>query len=145
MLKLPQIKFYKKLISILFFGNITNKNICQKLMNKICSNFFMAKYLSILFILLSAISCGGFYKPITLSDKVPPGPPEYQAGWRSGCRSGITASNFRNSFGYNFDYGNGVYHGNKMFSSGWSHGWFSCILAASTFVDRPAMDVAPLE
>ena len=94
---------------------------------------FLRKYTYFVIFVLAS-SCRGFYEPITLDMKIPDGPPEYQSGFRSGCRSGLATRNFTNSFVYNPDFGSGVYHHESAYATGWSQGWFACVIHQSTFV-----------
>ena len=79
---------------------------------------------------------------------LPDGPPEYKAGWRAGCRSGLSATGrgmFNNSFVYpSVDYGNGAYHHDGLFVSGWLDAAFTCFEANSSFSIRDPW-VGPLE
>ena len=83
------------------------------------------------------MSCRGFYEPITISIDVPEGPPEFQSGYRSGCRSGLGARNFANAFVYSPDYGSGIYQHDSVYATGWSMGWFACVINQATFVAMP--------
>jgi hypothetical protein len=92
----------------------------------------------------------GFYQPITLGLDVPDGPKEYQAGWHSGCSSAMGSRLFANSFVYQdkkrgANMVNGIYHHDKDFQAGWSHGWFSCNLHTGTFVFNNSMRHGPLQ
>lgn len=92
----------------------------------------------------------GFYQPITLGLDVPDGPKEYQAGWHAGCSSAMGSRIFANGFVYQDNKGganvvNGIYHHDKDFQAGWSHGWFSCNLHTGTFVFYNAMRHGPLQ
>lgn len=110
-------------------------------------NIKIIKEIFLLLILLNVFSCQGmgFYEPITLNMELPPGPPEYQAGWRAGCRTGLASKGFANAFVYNQDYGNGIYQHEPNFQKGWGNGLFSCAIHAGRFVDYHAMQHGPLQ
>ena len=112
--------------------------------------FNMKKILAILF-LFFCFACrnNGMYQPYTMALDLPDGPPEYKAGWRAGCRSGLSAGGrgfFANSFVYpNVDYGDGVYHHDSLFVSGWLDAAFTCFEFNSTFGGIKPTFQAPLE
>lgn len=110
-------------------------------------NLKIKKQIFFLLISLNLFACKGigFYEPITLNLEVPPGPPEYQAGWRAGCRSGLATKPFANSFVYNADFGNGIYQHDPNFIKGWGNGWFGCIMHTANFVGMPSMQYGPLQ
>lgn len=107
--------------------------------------FFLRRNMFLLVFLAVISSCRGFYEPITLDLEIPEGPPEYQSGWRSGCRSGLATRSFANAFVYAPDYGSGVYHHDSAFSTGWSQGWFACVIHMSNFAARPSMEYGPFQ
>ena len=91
----------------------------------------------------------GFHAPLTLKMTAPDGPPEYKAGWAAGCRSGLTLKRFANSAvyqdGQGVYFGNGVYQHDSVFQSGWSHGWFSCVIHTGVLNGQGIIGKAPLE
>lgn len=96
--------------------------------------------------LTSSCRLVGFYEPVTLDLDIPDGPAEYKAGYRAGCRSGLGAGRaFAGGFVYDPDHGTGVYQHDSNFVTGWSHGWFTCVIHASTFSTLNAMKHGPLE
>lgn len=90
----------------------------------------------------------GFYNPITLSMRVPDGPPEYKAGWYAGCRSGASLKNFANNWVFQKsngpDFGSGVYAHDPVYQTGWGQGWFACTVHVGEFVNRHAMQHSAL-
>jgi len=110
----------------------------------------------ILTIMLFLSSCRmpesfGFYQPITMNLAVPDGPPEYKAGWYSGCRTALANKAFANAFVYQDgkgpDFGNGIDQHDPGYQTGWSQGWFACVLHIGQFVDDKfrAFAKGPLE
>lgn len=101
----------------------------------------------ILFVLLSCRS-NGFYQPYTTSLEIPDGPPEYKAGWRAGCRTALSTHGrgmFANSVVYpNVDFGNGAYHHEGLFVSGWLDAAFTCFESGASWAIKDTFD-APLE
>lgn len=91
----------------------------------------------------------GFYNPITLSMKVPDGPPEYKAGWYYGCKTGSSLKSFANNGVYKKnggpDYGSGVYTHDPVFQMAWGQGFNVCANYIGEFVTRPAMQFSPLQ
>lgn len=85
------------------------------------------------------LSCrnNGLYQNYTMALELPEGPPEYKAGWRAGCRSAMADAGrgfYANSFVYpNVDYGDGSYHHDGAFVTGWLDAAFTCFENASTF------------
>lgn len=103
----------------------------------------ISRILIILSIICTLTSCRmpesfGFHQPITMTLVVPDGPPEFKAGWHSGCSTGLSNKTFSNAFVYGSsagpDYSNGVYQHDRLFQTGWSQGWFACVLHADQFV-----------
>ena len=90
----------------------------------------------------------GFNAPISLSMAVPDGPPEFKAGWYAGCKSGNSTGTFANNWSNKVkntaNFGSGVYDHDAMFQTGWSQGWFSCVINAGTFAARNSMQHSPL-
>ena len=113
------------------------------------------KFRTIAFLILLPLSgCvfpdhSGFYNPVTLSMKVPDGPPEYKAGWYYGCKTGASLKTFANNavFQKNSgpDFGSGVYAHDPVFQAGWGQGWSSCSIYVGNFVNFHAMKFAPLD
>jgi len=102
---------------------------------------------------LFAVSCrmpesSGFYSPITMSMKVPDGPPEFQAGWYAGCKSGNANQAFANSFVFQGkngpDYGSGVYQHDPYFQIGWRTGFTACVTHIGSFMSEKYSGNAPM-
>ncbi|MDX2082918.1 MAG: hypothetical protein SFV53_02900 [Rickettsiales bacterium] len=112
------------------------------------------KAIKFLLIFLSITSCvmpnhSGFYNPITLDMRVPDGPPEYKAGWHDGCQTGSSIKSFANNDSFQKDggpnFGSGVYTHDPVYQSGWSQGWFACVINISNFVGNHSMRFSPLD
>ena len=90
----------------------------------------------------------GFYQPITINMDVPDGPPEFKVGWYSGCRTGWGQAKHANAWIYQEDegtnFGNGIYQHDPVFQTGYSQGWFACVVHSGTFAGFPSMKNAPL-
>ncbi len=129
----PVGKTVSSIAHILWIGKLYNmKNFAI-----ICSLLFFA-----------ACRSNGFYQPYTMDMTVPDGPPEYRAGWRAGCRTGLAASSnvfFANSFVYPMDFGDGTYHHDSLFASGWIDSAFSCFEQNVTFTVVKGSFQGPLE
>lgn len=115
-------------------------------------NLTMMKFVTLIISISFLASCNlpdnlGFLQPITLRVTIPEGPPAYKAGWYAGCRSGLSIKRFANSTIFQDEngvyFGNGVYQHDPVFQSGWSHGWFSCIIHTGTLDGIPSF--GPLE
>ena len=81
---------------------------------------------------------GGKVKHITLSVHI------------EDSQASILNTYFANSFVYQdkkrgANMVNGIYHHDKDFQAGWSHGWFSCNLHTGTFVFYNSMRHGPLQ
>lgn len=108
----------------------------------------LLKNILLYFLLSLSTSClhgEGFNQPATLRLEVPPGPPEFQAGWRAGCRSALATKAFANSWVYTNDYGNGTLQHDRAYARGWGYGWFACVLHTANFVNAPLFKYGPLE
>lgn len=109
----------------------------------------------LLLLLLFCASCRGvdsigFYQPVTMSLTAPQGPPEYTAGWYAGCKTSLAlGTTFANSFvhgeGEGATYGSGIYQHEPAFQTGWSQGYFSCVLHNWGFVNYHSMKHGPLQ
>lgn len=91
----------------------------------------------------------GFYQPVLMETRVPDGPAEYKAGWHNGCQSAMGTKLFANGGVYQRGagpaFGQGAFHHDPMYQTGWGQGWFSCVLTIAEFTDKHPMKYSPLD
>jgi hypothetical protein len=104
------------------------------------------KILIIFFISLILGGCIGIFQPIGMGNiEVPPGPPEFQAGWHNGCSSAFSAGGFAAGKFYKLSMGTGIYQHDPVYQSAWQSGWFACVTRAGGFSGFQGINTAPFQ
>lgn len=68
-------------------------------------------------------------KPWMMDTNPPPGPPEYEQGWRDGCMSGMNTytNNFYKLLGSHELRFDSSMRNNKMYYQAWKDAWLYCV------------------